>query len=190
MENKMFETLKGCKSNQRKFQEELFKSYYGKVKNICLRYSKDINQAEDYLQDAFIKIFANIHKCNFTNEISFGAWIKTTTRNIIIDSIRKEKKNQLKENEYYSETKDLYLTDSDDNFDFLETGNKLTEIKIIEQIQKLPLAQRTVFNMFVIDELGHKEISEILGIHEGTSKSNLYKAKNNLKEKLKKYINV
>ena len=59
-----------------------------------------------------------------------------------------------------------------------------------EEIQKLPPAQRAVVNMFVIDELGHKEISKILGIHEGTSKSNLYKAKNNLKEELKKYVNV
>lgn len=192
MEEKLFESLKilkDCKNNQRKFQEELFKAYYGKVKSICLRYSNDINQSEDYLQDAFIKIFANIHKCNFENEISFGAWIKTTTRNSIIDSIRKEKKIQSKENDYQLDVKSLELNDNND-FEFLETSNKLTELQIIEEIQKLPLAQRTVFNMFVIDELGHKEISETLGIHEGTSKSNLYKAKNKLKEELKKYINV
>jgi RNA polymerase sigma factor (sigma-70 family) len=189
MEKKMFEILKGCKNNQRKFQEEIFKAYYGKVKSICLRYSNDINQSEDYLQDAFIKIFANIHKCNFENEISFGAWIKTTTRNSIIDSIRKEKKIQSKENDYQLDVKSLELNDNND-FEFLETSNKLTELQIIEEIQKLPLAQRTVFNMFVIDELGHKEISETLGINEGTSKSNLYKAKNKLKEELKKYINV
>lgn len=186
----LFQILKGCKKNQRKFQEKLFKIYYGKIKSVCMRYSRDINQTEDYLQDVFIKIFTNIHKFNFQNESSFEAWMKTTTRNTIIDSIRKEKKIQSKENDYQLDVKTLESFDDDNSFDFLETSHKLTEVQIMEEIQKLPLAQRTVFNMFVIDELGHKEISETLGIQEGTSKSNLHKAKIKLKEELKKYINV
>lgn len=195
MEEKLFEslkTLKDCKNNERKFQEELFKIYYGKVKSVCMRYSNGTNQADDYLQDAFIKIFTNIHKCKFVNEISLGAWIKQTTKNNIIDSIRKNKKIYSKESE--SELDLNYLkyheNHNDDDEYFLESIIGFTESQITEKIQQLPPAQRAVFNMFVIDELGHKEISEILGIHEGTSKSNLHKAKNNLKEELKKYINV
>jgi RNA polymerase sigma-70 factor (ECF subfamily) len=194
MEEKLFESLKklkDCKNNKRKFQEELFKIYYGKVKGICLRYSNDESQADDYLQDAFIKIFTNIHKCKFVNEISLGAWIKQTTKNNIIDSIRKNKKIYFEENEDILDYKNFEKSEnSDEEVYFLESQIGLTEIEIIEEIQKLPPAQRAVFNMFVIDELGHKEISKILGIHEGTSKSNLYKAKNNLKEELKKYVNV
>lgn len=194
MEEKLFEslkTLKDCKNNQRKFQEEIFKIYYGKVKGICLRYSNNESQADDYLQDAFIKIFTNIHKCKFVNEISLGAWIKQTTKNNIIDSIRKNKKIYFKNIESELDLNHLkYHEDYNDDEYFLESIIGFTESKIIEKIQQLPPAQRAVFNMFVIDELGHKEISEILGIHEGTSKSNLHKAKNNLKEELKKYINV
>ncbi len=194
MEEKLFESLKklkDCKNNKRKFQEELFKIYYGKVKGICLRYSNDESQADDYLQDAFIKIFTNIHKCKFVNEISLGAWIKQTTKNNIIDSIRKNKKIYFEENEDILDYKNFEKSEnSDEEVYFLESQIGFTESQIIEKIQQLPPAQRAVFNMFVIDELGHKEISKILGIHEGTSKSNLYKAKNNLKEELKKYVNV
>jgi RNA polymerase sigma-70 factor (ECF subfamily) len=191
MEKKIFEILKGCKKNERKFQEELFKIYYGKVKSICLRYSNDVNQADDYVQDAFIKIFSNIHKCNFENENAIGGWIKTTTKNNIIDSIRKNKKIYFEENEDILDYKNFEKSEnSDEEVYFLESQIGLTEIEIIEEIQKLPPAQRTVFNLFVMEDLGHKEISEMLGINEGTSKSNLYKAKNKLKEELKKYINV
>ncbi len=188
MEKEIIKILNGCKKNKRESQEELFKIYYGKVKNICLRYSNDINQAEDYVQDAFLKIFSNINKFNFKNENSLGGWIKTTTKNNIIDSIRKNKKIYFQENEDILDYQNF--ENSDEEVYFLEPEIGLTEIEIIEKIQKLPKAQRTVFNLFVLENLGHKEISEILGINEGTSKSNLHKAKIKLKEELKKYINA
>jgi RNA polymerase sigma-70 factor (ECF subfamily) len=189
MEKKTFEILKGCKKNERKFQEELFKIYYGKVKSICLRYSNDINQAEDYAQDAFIKIFSNIHKCNFENENSLAAWMKTTTRNNILDSIRKNKKIYFQENEDILGNQNFENSEkSDEEVYFLESQIGLTEIEIIEEIQKLPNVQRTVFNLFVMENLSHKEISKKLGINEGTSKSNLSKAKMNLRKELNKHV--
>jgi RNA polymerase sigma-70 factor (ECF subfamily) len=191
MEESLLEIIKGCKDGKRNSQEKLFKTYYGKVKSICLRYSNDVNQAEDYLQDAFIKIFSNINKCKIENENSFGAWIKKTTRNNIIDSIRKNKKIYLQENEDVLDYQNFESPESSDKeVYFLESQLGLTEIEIIEEIQKLPLAQRTVFNLFVIENLGHKEISKILGINEGTSKSNLSKAKMNLRKELNKHLNV
>jgi RNA polymerase sigma-70 factor (ECF subfamily) len=191
MKESLLEIVDGCKVGKRNSQHELFKIYYEKVKMVCLKYSNDINQAEDYLQDAFMKIFSNIHKCNYENENSFEAWIKRTTKNNILDYIKKNKKIYFQDNEDFLNYRDFENSEnSNEDIYFLESQIGLTEGEIIKEIEKLPTAQKNVFNLFVIENLSHKEISKILEINEGTSKSNLSKAKNNLKKNLNKYINI
>lgn len=182
MENKeqLSELIKGCLKNKRKSQEALFRLYYGKMLGVCMRYIHDRDSAEEILQEGFIKIFDKLEAFDYKG--SFEGWMKRIMVNTAIDSIRKNKKAP-------------HLTDNDEDFklgasnpvidqeenDFFQLKAELA----LEAIQELSPAYRAVFNLYVIEEYTHKEIAEILGISEGTSKSNLAKAKMNLQKLLK-----
>lgn len=188
MENKehLKKLISGCLKNNRRAQEELFKLYYGKMLGVCMRYISDRDSAEDVLQDGFIKIFDKLKAFNY--EGSFEGWMRRIIANTAIDSIRKSKKNPI-------------LTDKDEDF---KTGADNTlidkeEIGFIglkaeiamKAISTLSPAYKAVFNLYVLEEYTHREIAEILGISEGTSKSNLWKAKLNLQKILKeKFMNI
>lgn len=188
MENKEhLETLiSGCLRNERRAQEELFKLYYGKMLGVCMRYTSDRDTAEEVLQEGFIKIFDKLEAFDYKG--SFEGWIRRIMANTAIDHIRKSKKNPL-------------LTDNDEDFK-LGTEDPIVnkeEIEFVgikaelamEAINELSPAYRAVFNLYVLEEYTHKEIAEILGISEGTSKSNLSKAKLNLQKILKeKFMNL
>jgi len=177
----------GCKNDDRNCQEYIFKTYYGQLMVICLRYSKNKEKAEDYLQDAFLKIFKNIKKYEYKKESAFLGWIKQVAVNNILDSLRREKKLFFTENNIFLESKNQLDGEEEylfqDNFDIKKED-------IIKEIQKLPPSQRVIFNLYVLEGLTHKEISEKLNIAEGTSKSNLHKSKEKLKIQMKKYLNV
>ncbi len=178
--------IDGCIANNRRSQEQLFKLFYGKMLPVCLRYIPDRDSAQEVLQEGFIKVFEKLEA--FDHKGSFEGWIRRIIANTAIDTIRKSKKNP-------------FLTDDDNDFK-LGASNpmieaeemELTDIKAqfaMEAIQMLSPAYRTVFSMFVLEDYSHKEISEILGISEGTSKSNLAKAKMNLQRIInEKFINV
>ena len=188
MENKehLKKLISGCLKNNRRAQEELFKLYYGKMLGVCMRYISDRDSAEDVLQDGFIKIFDKLKAFNY--EGSFEGWMRRIIANTAIDSIRKSKKNPI-------------LTDNDEDFK-IGADNTLIdneEIGVIglkaeiamEAINTLSPAYKAVFNLYVLEEYTHREIAEILGISEGTSKSNLWKAKLNLQKVLKeKFMNI
>jgi RNA polymerase sigma-70 factor (ECF subfamily) len=177
VENKAHLTklINDCLSNKRRAQEELFRLYYGKMLAVCLRYAKDRDTAEEILQEGFIKIFDKLDAFDYKG--SFEGWMRRIVANTAIDSLRKQKK-------------DPFLTDNDEDFKLGGTNPmiereeaEMTTIKgelAMEAIQELSPAYRAVFNLYVLEEYTHKEISEILGISEGTSKSNLAKAKMNL----------
>lgn len=177
MENKahLEELIKGCLRQDRRSQEELFKLYYGKMLGVCMRYSRDRDTAEEMLQEGFIKIFDKLEAFDYSG--SFEGWIRRIVVNTAIDRIRKSKKNPM-------------LTDQDEDFklgseDPMVSAEEIefTGIKAelaMEAIQELSPAYQAVFNLYVIEDYTHKEIAEILGISEGTSKSNLSKAKLNL----------
>lgn len=188
MENK--EKLKliieGCLRNERRAQEELFRHFYGKMLAVCMRYMNDRDSAQEVLQEGFIKVFEKLGAFDYKG--SFEGWIRRIIANTAIDAIRKSKK-------------DPYLTDNDNDFkiggeDEIEMREEMeiTDIKAeiaMETIQKLSPAYRAVFNLYVLEEYSHKEIAEILGISEGTSKSNLAKAKMNLQKMLNdKFMNI
>lgn len=143
---------------------------------VCRRYTNDQDTAQEILQDGFIKIFDKLGAFDYKG--SFEGWIRRIFVNTAIDSIRKSKKVTFTDNE--NEFKNLSENKVEELEDF-----ELTSIKAevaMKAIEKLSPAYRTVFNMYVIEEYSHKEISEILNISEGTSKSNLAKARMNLQK--------
>ncbi|MFN4234245.1 MAG: RNA polymerase sigma factor [Bacteroidia bacterium] len=179
--------VQGCVREERKCQKMIFEMYYGKMMSACLRYISDKDEAQDVLQDGFIKVFSNISKFDFNG--SFEGWVRRIIVNTAIDYIRKKKKDifQVTDHEFimvnYSEEADK--TDDENMYANLKKN------EILDAIQQLSPAYKTVFNMYVIDGYTHQQIAELLNINIGTSKSNLAKARMNLqkilKEKLFKY---
>lgn len=172
--------IEGCLKNDRRSQEKLFKLYYGKMLGVCMRYSNDRDSAEEVLQEGFIKIFEKLERFDYKG--SFEGWIRRIMANTAIDHIRKSKKDPI-------------LSDNDEDFKLgsenpvvakedLEFVGIKAEIAL-DAVRNLSPAYRAVFNLYVMEEYTHKEIAEILNISEGTSKSNLSKAKLNLQKILK-----
>lgn len=171
--------IQGCLQKERTSQEALFKLFYSSMLTVCLRYTSDRDTAQELLQDSFIKIFEKLEKYEQTG--SFEGWIKRVVVNTCIDYYRKSKRDPLLYDEEYA------FKDIDENMeDFdAEAISEMNTAIIMKEIAKLSPAYRTVFNMFVIENYSHKEIAETLGVTEGTSKSNLAKAKMNLQKALK-----
>jgi RNA polymerase sigma factor (sigma-70 family) len=175
------ELIDGCVAGDRKSQQRVYEMHYSKMLGVCIRYARDVDQAQDILQDGFIKVFSNIAK--FNRQGSFEGWIRRIMVNTSIDFFRKNK------NEYLllgnDESIEKYMPvefeeeEEDQEFEF-------TASQVIEAMQSLSPAYRTIFNMYVFENLQHKQIAEKLGISVGTSKSNLAKAKKNLKKILLK----
>jgi RNA polymerase sigma-70 factor (ECF subfamily) len=151
----------------------------------CLRYTRDQDRAKDILQEAFIKIFSNISK--FEDTGSFEGWMRRVVVNTAIDHLRKKKNDHVFMGEENSpeEHRDEQLDEEEDVKEEEEFKQAKAQ-EIIEALQELSPGYRAVFNLYVVENYSHKEIAEMLDINIGTSKSNLAKAKRNLKEILAK----
>jgi len=159
-----------CKSGDIISQSEIYHLFAGKLFVICLKYSKTQEEAEDNLQEAFITIFNKIDQFQFKG--SFEGWMKRIVINTALQTYRqKNVLNLIEEN--YPEEVEVEINESAISLDFL--------LKII---QELPERYRMVFNLYVLDGFSHKDISKMLQIAEGTSKSNLSRARLILKEKV------
>ncbi len=169
--------IKGCIDGDRKCQQKLYEAFYGKMMVVCMRYTKDRDEALDVFQDAFIKVFNNL--ANYGNNGSFEGWVRRIMVNTSIDHIRKNKR--LNEMISINEEITASIEDEEGGEDLLD---KVSFDDVLVSVQSLSPAYKSVFNMYVVDGFSHKEISESLGISEGTSKSNLFKAKMNLKKLL------
>lgn len=157
--------IAGCVRGERNAQEELYKKHSPVMFAICLRYAVDYYQAEDILQEGFIKVYANIHQ--FRNEGSFEGWMKRIFVNMSIEWIRKNKMmNEMQDVETVHLT-----TYQQDDFHHLAAAD------LMNMVQSLSPGYRTVFNLYVIEGYAHNEIAEMLGISEGTSKSQLARAR-------------
>jgi RNA polymerase sigma-70 factor (ECF subfamily) len=172
--NDLNNIIEGCLREKRKYQEQLFKLYYGKMMGVALRYTKDRDTAQEIVQNSFIKVFEKLS--TFDQKGNFSSWISRIVANTAIDFIRKSKNNPFLTDENYVFDN---ANDEISEFDDLELSSIKTEI-ILKAIQQLSPAYQTVFNLYVIEDYSHKEIAEMLGISEGTSKSNLSKAKMNI----------
>ena len=167
------ELIEKCKSEDRKAQGELYSRFASKLFSVCLKYSRNFTEAEDNLQDAFLTIFKKIHQ--FKNKGSFEGWLKRIVINTVLQRYRKEKVFDIV-NENTVEAEDMDVEDVPVSLDYL-----------LQIIQKLPDRYRLVFNLYVLDGYSHKEIAEMLDINEGTSKSNLSRARQILKKDIENY---
>lgn len=148
---------------------------------VCLRYASDRDTASELLQDSFIKVFEKLDK--YVQTGSFEGWVKRIVVNTCIDYYRKSKKDPI----FYDD--DAAFKDSDEHLEEVEIDDEdVSEINtqtILKTISELSPQYRTIFNLFVIEEYSHREIAQMLNISEGTSKSNLAKAKLRLQVLLK-----
>jgi RNA polymerase sigma-70 factor (ECF subfamily) len=179
------EVVDGCLRGERRYQQRVYELFYGKMMAVCLRYTKNADQAKDILQDGFIKVFRSMDKFNRAG--SFEGWIRRIMVNTAIDHFRRTKNAYL----LLGEERSIEDFGDQDEEDILaeEEQEEEWDVKpadVINAMQKLTPAYRTVFNLYVFEELTHKEIADMLGINIGTSKSNLAKAKQNLKKLLTK----
>lgn len=179
------ELIDGCLSGDRRCQQRVHELFYGKMMAVCLRYTKNTDQAKDILQDGFIKVFRSME--GFNRDGSFEGWIRRIMVNTAIDHFRKTKNSYLLLGTERS-IEDFQDQDAEDDLaeETWEEEMELRPADVINAMQKLTPAYRTVFNLYVFEEMTHKDIAETLGISVGTSKSNLAKAKQNLKKLLRK----
>ncbi len=159
-----------CKKQDIKAQEQLYRLYADKLFSVCLKYSNSYQQAEDNLQDGFMTIFDKI--AQYQDKGSFEGWMKRIMINTTLQKYRKQGVFEIINEENLSEAA-LEIDEEEVSVDFL--------LKII---QELPDRYRQVFNLYALDGFSHKEISEMLQISTGTSKSNLARARIILKEKV------
>lgn len=171
------ELVKRCLSGGESAQKMLYDRYSKQMLGVCFRYCKNRDDAYDMFQDGFVKVFEKLHMYNGKGPL--GAWIRRTIVNNILDELRKQKRQMGYDESYRAD----FLTHNDGWDDSLEMddGDSITRDQILELVQQLPAGYRTVFNLYAIEEYAHKEIAEMLGITESTSKTQYRKAKGHLK---------
>lgn len=165
--------IEKCKKNDKQSYEILYKKYYRVLYGIALRYSRTTFEAEDIIQESFIKIFKSIQ--SFNNQGSFEGWIKRIVQHTAINHYRSNLK--FYQNSDYGEQEH-----SIDDGSFYSIFDALETKEIIKLLNQMPEGYRMVINLFCIDGYSHKEIAEFLNISVGTSKSQLFKAKEHLKQ--------
>lgn len=164
--------IEQCKAQDRRAQEKLYKLFSSKLYSICLKYSRNATEAEDNLHDSFMTIFEKINSYGFKG--SFEGWIKRITVNTVLQKYRKEG------------TFDTlpYNLEEDINISVDEDQQQYSLDYLLGIIQSLPDRYRLTFSLYVLDGYSHKEIASMLDITEGTSKSNLARAKMALRNKI------
>lgn len=166
------ELIRGCIKNERLAQKRLYERFFGKMMGVCMRYSSHREQATEILNMGFLKVFDSLKK--FADKGgNLEAWIYRIMVNTAIDYLRSEMRHQHADME-----KSVYAED---------TGDVIADLaaeQILEMVNQLTPAYRAVFNLYVVEGYNHAEIGELLGISEGTSKSNLAKGRAKLQEKI------
>jgi RNA polymerase sigma-70 factor, ECF subfamily len=159
------EVLEGCRNGRQQAQRALFEQYYSLGKSICLRYAANREEVEEMLNDGFVKVFAKLHAYDANQP--FEAWFRTLMVHTAIDYYRRHHARILTIN-----VENVSEPDYDDHL-----IERLSADEILDLVQQLPPAYRTVFSLYVVEGYTHPEIAELLGINEGTSRSNLAKAR-------------
>ncbi len=187
MTDNIDDIISGCIKEDRQSQEKLYRLFSPGMYAVCLQYASDKHEANDFLQEGFIRVFLKIKTYRW--EGSFEGWVRKIMVNTALQFIRKKKQ--------------IFILDEKvaDDFDYQVSDGQLELEKedLLSLIQELPVNQRTVFNLFVMEGFNHLEISKMMGISENTSKSHLHRARVALKEminsnsspdniKLRKYV--
>jgi RNA polymerase sigma-70 factor (ECF subfamily) len=166
----------GCLNGDRRMQEELYRRFSPRMYAVCLRYAGNAEEAEDILQEGFIKVFKKLD--SFRGDGSFEGWIRRIFVNTAIEHFRRKR--------YL-----MPVTEKEENTiegKYTSVLDELSAKDIMALIRELSPGYRTVFNMYVVEGYTHKEIADILGISEGTSKSQLSRAKVILQDMVKNYL--
>ena len=165
--------IKDCKKNRSDAQKALYEHFSKKMFGVCLQYSKDYTEAEDVLQDGFVKVFTKISQFNFNG--SFEGWMRRIMVNCALERYRKL-------NLLYSVSD---IQDYDYKLAYEDIMGEISSKELLGLIQKLSPQYKMVFNLYAIEGFSHKEIGEKLNISVGTSKSNLSRARVILQEKVR-----
>lgn len=165
--------IKQCQEQNRKAQEEIYLEFSPVLFSICLRYAENYEDAQDIFQEGFIHIFNKINQFKF--EGSFEGWMKRIMVNLNLEKLKK--RNNLPFEDY----ENVIITDEEDNN---EVEQNFDYQQLLEAVHNLPPQYRQVFNLYIFEEYSHQKIAEMLSISVGTSKSNLSRARNLLKQKL------
>jgi RNA polymerase sigma-70 factor (ECF subfamily) len=163
--------IEGCKRGNRNAQEKLYNKYSKLMFGLCLRYSNNYDEAKDILHEGFIRIFKYIDQLRDIN--AFEAWMKK----IMVNSALEKYRNKMQTNSL--------IDAAEKNIDNYSIEAELSEKELLKMVQELSPQYRLVFNLYAIEGYSHKEISDMLNISEGTSKSNLSRARAILQEKIK-----
>lgn len=161
--------VEGCQAGNAAAQQALYHRYHRKMYGVCLRYTSDRDDAQDVLQEGFIKVFSKIG--NFAGRGSLEGWIRRIMVHQAIEHYRKRSR--------------YFMVDIDEAYDVglaPSTLEALSREEILALVQSLPPGYRTVFNLYVVEGYSHEEIGELLNIAAGTSKSQLSRAKSLLRE--------
>ncbi|MBK8806411.1 MAG: sigma-70 family RNA polymerase sigma factor [Bacteroidales bacterium] len=168
------EIIEGCLKNDRKMQKVLYERFSSRMYSICLRYAKDKAEADDILQEGFLKIFTKIHQ--FSREHSFEGWMKRIFVNTSITNYRQNTK--------YYEQLDVEEIRESDITSFHVDDAEFTKEELLNVVKELSEGYKMVFNLFAIEGYKHREIAEILGIDIATSKSQFHRARKIIQTKL------
>lgn len=168
--------IQGCIDGDRRMQQELYNRFSPRMYGVCLRYAGNAEEAEDIMQEGFIKIYKKLS--TYRKEGSFEGWIRRIFVNTAIEHFRR-KTYQLPITEQHESSLDGK---------YLSVLDNLAVKDILKLIQELSPGYRTVFNLYVVEGYTHKEISDMLDISEGTSKSQLSRAKVILQDMVKKFL--
>lgn len=163
--------IEGCKKGKHSAFEALYTKYAKRMMAIALRYANTTFEAEDIVQESFIKAFEKIN--SFESKGSFEGWLKRIVVNYAINNFHKTSKER-----HFENSAEIEIADEQE----MPILTDLTTNDLMSSLQLLPLGYRTVFNLYVIEGFSHKEIAELCKINEGTSRSQLAKAKVLLKE--------
>ncbi|MFV0266576.1 MAG: RNA polymerase sigma factor [Draconibacterium sp.] len=166
------ELIDRCRAGDQKAQFSLYKLYYKAMFSVSLRMVNDVMEAEDVMQESFLSAFRKMD--TYKGEVSFGAWLKKIVVNRSLDYLKKNKVKFEEVNERTTEIADYQMPSHE------------VDVKVLhEAIHRLPDGYRVVLSLFLIEGYDHEEISEILGISNSSSRTQLLRAKNKLRELLK-----
>ena len=176
MENKYKNIIAGCIEGDVGFQRKLYDIFSSRMYGLCLQYSHDPEEAKDILQEGFIKVFNNLKQYSFTG--SFEGWVRRIFVNTAIENFRSKK----------MKFSDVEMHNLSGKFSFDDISSNISAQELMGIIGELSPQYKLVFNLYAIEGYNHREIGEKLGISEGTSKSNLSRARNILQKKVNKLM--
>lgn len=171
--NELQELIQGCARNERGAQEKLYHLFYPRMMGVVRRYIDHTEQAEEVLNNGFLRAFQKIDQYTFQG--SFEGWLRKIVFHAVSDYV--------KQNSRYNEK--IMLVEKDQYVE-KDHADRMYYNELVEMVQSLPVATRSVFNMYVMEGLSHKEIGKVLGISEGTSKWHLSEGRRILKDKIEK----